>query len=888
MTTRIVALLLVCAATVVISTTAFGAPAPAAAPAAASGNDEGGIQEIVVTAEKRTENLERVADAVTAITSKERDLIGIETFQDITNFTPGLAYNTYLDRAFIRGVGRQTNNLSTQPGVATYSDGQFNTSVVAASGDSLFLDRVEVLRGPQGTLYGRNSIGGTINSISKRPTADWEAEIRANIGNYAVHNFEGMVSGPISDTMRMRFAGYRNTQDGGYFRNLFNGNQTGGYGNYFYWEAQLEWDITPNVEGWMKVAQLGYNQSYLFTNYLGSYDYAPYPLSSLAPSAAYGVCGAAGACGFFPTPIAAGPSNAATQNPGNANIRNYSNDGPSNARLTRTYQVTPQFIWHTPWAADVKYVGGYTTYNYQLYQDNDGTSVGSYIIPTIYIPGVTPGFCAAFGLGGACPPLTVYSTYNSGYMENKKYWSNEINVTSHSDSNLQWIAGLYQYQEKFSQPVNVQNNAQASGSQVFGGTCPAGFCLSNPANLFVTGPAAPNPNNNYYYANADMHGNSYAAFVQTDWKFLPTWKLTTGVRFTEDFLAGSEYLREVCLGVPACLGFPSTLLPAQIYGVFTPVNDVTLPPGSPQLTTYYRGVTKLPGLNANGNWGRGLGDKWDAVTGTLGVEWTPTDTFLAYGKYSRGYKSGGFNAGWGGQIAVNPESKAEHIDAFEIGAKQQWKTFQVNGALYFYNYQNLQIPLGVQPPPPAIAYSSIINLGKVVSYGAELETIWQPIKDLQFLLNYSYMDATIRSNEAVQNDTSNPAGFVDPIGNTIPESPRNRVTANGNYTWHFTPGSLNFSLSYIWKSATYGSIFNQPWNLAPKYSQTDSRLTWTDAADRYTVFAYVKNLQNKTNADAVLGNYVLQSAGTGLPSQATTWGLTPPRLYGVEVQFRFK
>ncbi len=101
---------------------------------------------------------------------------------------------------------------------------------------------------------------------------------------------------------------------------------------------------------------------------------------------------------------------------------------------------------------------------------------------------------------------------------------------------------------------------------------------------------------------------------------------------------------------------------------------------------------------------------------------------------------------------------------------------------------------------------------------------------------------------------------MDPIGNTIPESPRNRVTSNGNYTWHFTPGSLNYSLSYIWKSATYGSIFNQPWNLAPKYSQVDSRLTWTDAADRFTVFAYVKNLQNKTNADAVLGYYIYQPA----------------------------
>jgi len=882
MTTRIVALLLSCAATVVISTTAFGAPAPAS-PAASSPSDEGGIQEIVVTAEKRAENLEQVPVAVTAVTSKERDLIGIETFQDIANFTPGLAYNTYLDRAFIRGVGRETNDLSTQAGVATYSDGQYNTSVVAASGDSMFLDRVEVLRGPQGTLYGRNSIGGTINSISKRPTADWEAEVRADFGNYGLHNFEGMVSGPISDTMRMRFAGYRNTQDDGYFRNLYNGNQTGGYGNYFYWEGQLEWDITPDLEGWLKVGQLGYNQSYLFSNTNGSYDYAPYPVGSLGPSASYGFCGAVGACGVYPAPIATSPANAAIQNPGIANIRNYSNNGTSNAVLSRTYQVTPQFTWHTPWAADVKYVGGYTTYNYQLYQDNDNTSVGSYIIPTFPVPG-SPCYPAA------CPPLTVYPVYESGYMENKKYFSNEINVTSHSDSNLQWIAGLYQYNEKYSQPVNVAMDAQATQPQVFGGSCPAGFgCIASPYNLTVTGLAAPNPNNNIYYASQDMHGNSYAAFVQTDWKFQPTWKLTTGVRYTEDFLAGSEYVRELCYGIPSCLAFPASFLPAEYYGAFTPVNDITsvlIQTGS------YRGVTKLPTLNIpTGYWSRGLGDQWDAVTGTMGVEWTPNDNLLAYGKYSRGYKSGGFNAGWNGQISANPESKAEHIDAFEVGAKQVWKTFQVNGALYFYNYYNLQIPLEIQPPSPAIAYTSIINLGKVVSYGAELETIWQPVKDLQFLLNYSYMDATIRSNQLVQNASTGPvsasAPLVDPIGNTVPQSPRNRVTSNGNYTWHFTPGLLNYSLSYIWKSATYGSIFNEPYNLAPKFSQVDSRLTWNDAADRYTVFAYVKNLQNKTNADAVAGYFITQPA-PGYSNQGTILGLTPPRLYGVEVQFKFK
>src|SRR3979490_3018069 len=145
MTNRTVALLLSGAVSAAYSMTALAAPAPApVAAAAASPSEENSIAEIVVTAEKRTENLETVPVAISAYTSKTRDLVGIESIQDMTNFTPGLAYSTSLDRAFIRGVGRETNNLSTNPGVATYSHGVYTHSVIAASGDSMFEDRIEV------------------------------------------------------------------------------------------------------------------------------------------------------------------------------------------------------------------------------------------------------------------------------------------------------------------------------------------------------------------------------------------------------------------------------------------------------------------------------------------------------------------------------------------------------------------------------------------------------------------------------------------------------------------------------------------------------------------------------------------------------------------------
>ncbi len=109
------------------------------------------------------------------------------------------------------------------------------------------------------------------------------------------------------------------------------------------------------------------------------------------------------------------------------------------------------------------------------------------------------------------------------------------------------------------------------------------------------------------------------------------------------------------------------------------------------LVASIRASGAFPILLPNGNWARDLGADWHAPTGTLGLEWTPDPNTLAYLKYSRGYKSGGFNAS---TISVNPESQAEHLDAIELGGKEVFnRTLQINGALFYYNYKDKQIPL---------------------------------------------------------------------------------------------------------------------------------------------------------------------------------------------------
>ncbi len=912
MTTRTVALLLSSAVSVAFSIAAFAEPAPAPAPAAAAaaGSEENGIAEIVVTAQKRNESLETVPVAISAYTAKTRDLLGIETIQDMTNFTPGLAYSTSLDRAFIRGVGRETNNLSTNPGVATYSDGVYNSSVVAASGDAMFEDRIEVLRGPQGTLYGRNAIAGTINSISKRPTPEWTAEVRVKLGNFQTRDFEGKISGPISDTMRFSFGGYRNYQGDGYYRNLLNGASEGSNlssGNFFYWEGQLEWDITPDVEFWMRFDQLGYTDAYRVpANTLGSYDYAAYPNSALSPGAAFGAAGVVGLqpsatmpilpAGYLPNvPICA-------TNPANNNVNTYCQDDGNTAKLSRTYQVTPQLTWHTPWAADFKYLGAYTTYYYSLYNDYDNTAINQYTFPVI--PGTHA--CVVPGVGAFdCPPLVVHPETYSHYVETKKYFSNEINLTSHSDSSLQWIFGLFQYNER---------NYQTPGTLYE----PGQTQLAAPLNLTASALAAPNPSQAIYFQQQAMHNNSYAAFAQTDWKFAPAWKLTTGLRYTYDILKGGEQFRELCFGLPACLGnLFGALPPPYILGAFTPVTDITS--SNPAIANCfngkgcnYPGVRGTPYLLPNGEWARDLGANWHAPTGTLGLEWTPNESTLGYLKYSRGYKSGGFNAS---TISVNPESQAEHLDAIELGGKEVFnRTLQINGAVFYYNYKDKQIPLTL---PPTIVggptVSSIVNIPKVQMYGAELESIWQPWANMQFILDYSYLSAVIKGQDgscltpAPNTPSSCYANTVSGVfentnGNTVPESPRSKFAANANYTWHFTPGNLNYSVSYVWKDKTHDSIFREDYFTAPEFTQVDMRLSWNDTADRFTIFAYIKNLQNKLGYDGV-GAFAVNtpapgtaacgfnpnSAGQPIPYYCDqTLGLTPPRTYGVEIQYRLK
>src|SRR3984893_16375755 len=163
------------------------------------------------------------------------------------------------------------------------------------------------------------------------------------------------------------------------------------------------------------------------------------------------------------------------------------------------------------------------------------------------------------------------------------------------------------------------------------------------------------------------------------------------------------------------------------------------------------------------------------------------------------------------------------------------------------------------------------------------------------MLDYEYLPAPITDSPPQISTVSGVAENIN--GNTVPESPQSKVALNGNYTWRFTPGSLNYSVNYIWKAATHDSIFNEQYFVAPDDTQVDMRLSWNDAADRFTIFGYVKNLQNKVGYDGVGAFRITTPAPRTRASESNgpspdycdqDQGLTPPRTYGVQVQYRLK
>ena len=188
---------------------------------------DGFFEDVIVTAEKRNESLQDVSQAITALTSSEIEAKGIDSIVDLTSIVPGVTvaknegYKTVIS---VRGVGNETNqNAIAAPSVAYHIDGIFIASPFSLQTDFIGVDRIEVLRGPQGTLFGQNSTGGAINVVTKAPSLNESYSSGSlTLGEYNMTKLSGSASGPIFENVAATFS-FTKTKRDGFSTNIFNG-----------------------------------------------------------------------------------------------------------------------------------------------------------------------------------------------------------------------------------------------------------------------------------------------------------------------------------------------------------------------------------------------------------------------------------------------------------------------------------------------------------------------------------------------------------------------------------------------------------------------------------------------------------------------------------------
>jgi iron complex outermembrane receptor protein len=214
-----------------------------------AGSYAAALEEVIVTAQKKAESLQDIPLAVNALAGESLSEAGIGDSLDLQIVTPGFVVNNTgpAQQMYLRGIGNRLALAGLDPSVALYMDDQYIGVAQAGQFEFADIERIEVLKGPQGTLYGRNASAGAIRVVTKGVDDEFNGKVQATLGNFNTRKFAGTVNIPLSDTFGVRLSGLSSQRDG-YARNLSSeGLSEIDDGDYSAFRMKMRWDMTENV-----------------------------------------------------------------------------------------------------------------------------------------------------------------------------------------------------------------------------------------------------------------------------------------------------------------------------------------------------------------------------------------------------------------------------------------------------------------------------------------------------------------------------------------------------------------------------------------------------------------------------------------------------------------
>lgn len=716
--------------------------------------EERGVREIIVTAQRQAQSLQDVPIAVTAFDATTLQRQQINNPLDIQLTLPNITFTktNFTGASFtVRGVGDLCVGVTCDSATAIHAEGMPLFATRLFESEFFDLERVEVLRGPQGTLFGRNATGGVVNFVAAKPRAD---AIRAageiEYGNFDSLRLKGMFNLPLADNLALRVAGTYLRRDG-FTQNVFNNTRIDGRDLYAV-RGSLRWEPTADttidlmayyfrenddrsriqkqlcqtdptgILGCLPARRdFGFiNANSTFVGTLASREFL-----ITQGGAAFGALGLGSLYGTD-----------AYNFPGNTN--------PANVRQVRTDFTPSYFAEEEQYMLRVQHdFGGVNLQLTGMYQRNAVDSQVDYNL-SVFNPAVAANALATARLfAGAIPGLNnVVNAVSSG---------NQFCTSLATETGL----GAYGGERLCSA---TPQDFDRSNQVVRGKTLEAIISSQWDSNFnFLLGAIYVNtvlPENSYYVnswgidylvgvlgaANGGFLGTpffrnntdryeleSYGIFGEAYINLSDTVKLTAGLRYNHD----DKYVRA-----------RSTL--ASFFVPFgTTGNAFNSPlaagfdadPGRP-------GVQPFQERNVS----------FSELTGRAVIDWQVTPDNLLYASYARGYKSGGINPPLQPIFAVPDTFEPEFIDAFEIGSKNTFLNgaLQANITAFYYKYKGLQLSR-------ITARTSVNDNVDADIYGVEGEFVLEPVENLVFNISGSVMKTKVTSDKFLANPR-NPAG----------------------------------------------------------------------------------------------------------------------------------
>ena len=860
-----------------------------------AGSDNPGYytDEIIVTAEKREENINDVPLTITAFNARALEELGIVDEGDLEALTPGLQFGQSEEQTgqgtVLRGIGTHIAGANHMDmGVATYVNGAYSRTATGVAPNLFDVERVEIARGPQGTLNGKNSIGGAISYVLMKPTPEWDLNFTGEFTDQTTRRLNVAWGGPLIGPMSFRITGGRYHGEGAQ-------ENIGLGGDY---DMPDESSYSPQLR-W-KTERLDINLRYAHSHDTGV------PRTSLSlldpPRDKPWICYGPGAADTY-NDITEGNLT------GTINGIPYQCEGtfaePENWWFGYTEESPAVSNCNGIIANECDDLRNVINVNRPGISDVEREEYGINVDITLtenlvlqYVFGkndldqfTSRDLDLTNQTGPSVPNGAWFDRRNLSpfIMEDE---SHELQLVSNYDGKMNFIAGLYKHEGYNLWAVSRDDYAwDGFGLGNTFDVCSPVFedswanwggdetvCTTGDDHLTV----------NYFGTDSFMEAE--AVFAHVTYEHNEDWSLSGGLRYTKDtkrrvvqFLYWQKNYLEGIAAEPFLSTYTTSAKPGEVEG-------------------------------ADPN------PSWSKVIWNIGVEHKPTENSMVYGRISTGYRAGGFND----SSNYNPPIEEETLVNYETGVKGLFfdQRLNVRAAAFYQDYNDRQqiastdpgLPicsgaadeLGCLEPTaesPILEYT--VNIPESQIWGFEVEGNYYVTEKLKIGGFYTYLGSDLGTFESVgPADPDGELGTWEHIdqetgmmvtnlyerprswtGGRLPQQPEHKMAFTVSYDTELSaiPGALNISGWINYTGERYPNVQNIDSQIMRAYSRTDIRATWTSPDERVSVTGFVQNVFDEIGLVA----YVPQFS-TDNPLYPPMGTLTDPRRVGLVVNWNIR